>query len=74
MLDSYSIFESPVFDANEYANTILAGDPKSQSKLARSAGIGNELTKEDISVAISKLTVGIDDVSKQLKVAVRIPP
>jgi hypothetical protein len=69
--DSYAVFASPNFDANEYANTILAGDSASQSKRARPAA-GNELTKEDISVAISKLSVGIDDVSKQLKNAVRV--
>ncbi|KAH8119187.1 hypothetical protein DFH11DRAFT_1874064 [Phellopilus nigrolimitatus] len=84
MSDSlYTAFAAPNFDANEYANAILAGEPfpppqPSSSGDARPSGIKiskqastlsslSEPAKEDISVAISKLTVGIDDVSKQLK-------
>ncbi|KDQ57683.1 hypothetical protein JAAARDRAFT_156584 [Jaapia argillacea MUCL 33604] len=66
----YSVFASPDFDAHEYANAILAGEPypSQHGKAAKSSkGPGLEPAKEDISVAISKLNHGIDDVSKQLK-------
>ncbi|THH05820.1 hypothetical protein EW145_g4520 [Phellinidium pouzarii] len=78
----YSAFASPTFDANEYANAILAGEPFPSSiassdafqlpggKLSRQTPVLSligEPAKEDISVAIQKLSVGIDDVSKQLK-------
>ncbi|KAG6813690.1 hypothetical protein H0H92_008538 [Tricholoma furcatifolium] len=65
-----SVFSSPNFDANEYANAILAGEPypsdaKPSGKLAVSP---QDLpAKEDISVSISKLTFSIDDISKQIK-------
>lgn len=66
-MSEYSVFSIPDFDANDYANAILAGEaypdaPKSQQP--------DPSTKEDISVAISKLTFGIDDVSKQIKLLV----
>jgi hypothetical protein len=66
----YSIFAAPDFNPNEYANTILASDtPTFDSKtISRAkASIQDSVTKEDISVAISKLTYGIEDVSKQIK-------
>ncbi|EJD03176.1 uncharacterized protein FOMMEDRAFT_146834 [Fomitiporia mediterranea MF3/22] len=77
----YAAFAVPNFDANEYANAILAGEPfpppppvtsgdSSQThagKVTKVAPTSSEPAKEDISVAISKLTLGIDDVSKQLK-------
>ncbi|KAF8972928.1 Golgi transport complex subunit 5-domain-containing protein [Flammula alnicola] len=74
-MSEYSVFASPDFDPNEYANAILAADtyPPSESKLVprastHSKGSAQDLiAKEDISVAISKLTFGIDDVSKQIR-------
>ncbi|GLB37263.1 putative golgi transport complex subunit 5 [Lyophyllum shimeji] len=71
-MSDFAVFASSNFDANEYANAILAGEPyppvsdaKSPPKLAVSP---QDLpAKEDISVAISKLTFSIDDVSKQIK-------
>ncbi|KAG5646264.1 hypothetical protein DXG03_003860 [Asterophora parasitica] len=67
----FAVFSIPQFDANEYANAVLAGEPyppvdsKPPGKLAVSP---QDLpAKEDISVAISKLTFSIDDVSKQIK-------
>ena len=78
----YDVFARPDFDANEYANAILAGEPfpppptssKDQpGKLTKTSSLTSEPAKEDISVAISKLTVGIDDVSKQLKSVVCAP-
>ncbi|KAF8160965.1 Golgi transport complex subunit 5-domain-containing protein [Crassisporium funariophilum] len=69
----YALFASPDFDPNEYANAILAADtyppsdlkPKS-STLSKSSA-QDSIAKEDISVAISKLTFGIEDVSKQIR-------
>jgi len=68
-MTDYTIFESPDFDAKEYANAILAGEAyPSQPGLSRpTKPTGLEPAKEDISVAISKLNYGIDDVSKQIK-------
>ncbi|KAK0455394.1 Golgi transport complex subunit 5-domain-containing protein [Desarmillaria tabescens] len=72
----YSVFASAEFDPNDYANAVLAGEPYvlpsdtrtkpliSSNKLAEAPG------KEEISIAISKLTFGIDDVSKQIKTLV----
>lgn len=73
----YSVFTGIDFDPNDYANAILAGDPyppqpdprvasKPALILTKSA-VQDSIAKEDISVAISKLTFGIDDVSKQIK-------
>ncbi|KAI9456296.1 Golgi transport complex subunit 5-domain-containing protein [Russula earlei] len=56
-MTDYTIFESPEFDASEYANAVLAA---------------LEPAKEDISVAITKLNYGIDDVSKQIKNVVTV--
>ncbi|KAG8988666.1 hypothetical protein FRB90_002602, partial [Tulasnella sp. 427] len=61
------------FDPNEYTNAVLAGEPyppppKSKSRgTIPSAAIPSEAAKEDISVALGKLTLGIDDVSQQLR-------
>ncbi|KAF9484491.1 hypothetical protein BDN70DRAFT_825599 [Pholiota conissans] len=71
----YSTFASPDFDPNEYANAILAADtyPPADGKLATKAPsqtkatVQDPIAKEDISVAISKLTFGIEDVSKQIR-------
>jgi hypothetical protein len=76
----YAVFASTDFDPNDYANAILAGEPyppqpgakpapKSSFNLAK-ATTQDSIAKEDISVAISKLTFGIDDVSKQIKTLV----
>lgn len=77
----YDAFASPDFDANDYANAILAGEPfpppvasAQPGKIAKAASLLSSLSepaKGDISVAISKLTVGLDDVSKQIKSVVR---
>lgn len=64
-LPDYSAFASPDFDPGDYANTILATGPKSSA--------GDLPPKQDASVAISRLTSGIDDVSKQIKQLVCIP-
>jgi len=68
----YSVFANPDFDSNEYAHAILAGEPyPSQStKPKPSKPSGLEPAKEDISVAIAKLSFGIEDVTKQLKTVV----
>ncbi|KAJ8507107.1 hypothetical protein ONZ45_g10502 [Pleurotus djamor] len=56
----YAQFAAPSFDPNDYANVILAGDVSQK--------LPSELpAKEDISEAIAKLDLGIDDVSKQIK-------
>ncbi|OCB86824.1 hypothetical protein A7U60_g5997 [Sanghuangporus baumii] len=72
----YDAFAVPDFDANEYANAILAGEPfppphttstreQQPGRIAKTSSLISEPAKEDISVAISKLTVGIDDVEQQ---------
>ncbi|KAG8943050.1 hypothetical protein FRC04_003261 [Tulasnella sp. 424] len=72
-LNDYSVFSNADFDPNEYANAVLAGEPyppppKSKSRgTATNATIASEAAKEDISVALGKLTLGIDDVSQQLR-------
>ncbi|TFK54291.1 hypothetical protein OE88DRAFT_1654898 [Heliocybe sulcata] len=73
-MTDYSVFASPEFDAHEYANAILSGEPyppqQSNAKSVKSSSKvpgGIEPAKEDISVAITKLDFGIEDVSKQLK-------
>jgi len=76
-LTDYAVFASSDFDPNEYANAILAADTyPSESRLgARAAtnlkGTQDSIAKEDISVAISKLTFGIEDVSKNIRNLVR---
>ncbi|KAF9559858.1 hypothetical protein CPC08DRAFT_665969 [Agrocybe pediades] len=67
----YSVFAAPDFDPNEYANAILAADSTyADSKLVKSSvkvSHQESISKEDISVAISKLNFGIEDVSKQIR-------
>jgi len=69
----YSIFAAPDFNPNEYASSILSSEPGSDSKSnskssAHLKGFGQDsVTKDDISVAISKLSFGIEDVSKQIR-------
>jgi len=73
----YSVFASPTFDPNDYANAILAGESyppqfgvkvalKHASNSTKSA-LQDSIAKEDLSVEIAKLTIGIDDVSKQIR-------
>ena len=68
MLD-YAVFASHGFNPNDYAHAVLAGEPyPSQSASKPKTKLSTvEPAKEDISVAITKLNSGIDDVSKQLK-------
>jgi hypothetical protein len=68
------VFASHDFNPNDYANAILAGEPyppstsDAKATFKHSKGTYQEsVGKEDISVAISKLTFGIDDISKQIK-------
>ncbi|KAG8831580.1 hypothetical protein FRC17_002896, partial [Serendipita sp. 399] len=78
----YSIFAHPSFDANEYANAILAAQPyrisssvdTSSKIVGTSAGIidSTASNKEEISVALAKLSFGIEDVNRQLKNVVNI--
>ena len=73
----YSVFASPTFDPNDYANAILAGEPYPPLGNAPTTSTGKSVTKlnppeastksEDISLAISKLSSGIDDVARQIK-------
>ena len=65
----YAIFASHDFNPNDYAHAVLAGEPyPSQSASKPKAKLSVvEPAKEDISVAITKLNSGIDDISKQLK-------
>jgi hypothetical protein len=66
-------FASSHFDPNDYANAVLAGDPYIPSSYLShiKPSVQDPPPKEDISVAISKLTIAIDDVSKQIKTVVR---
>ncbi|KAJ7078893.1 Golgi transport complex subunit 5-domain-containing protein [Mycena belliarum] len=67
----YSVFANEDFDPNEYANAILAGEPYPPSAdlnpKTPAKSTFESSPKEDISVAISKLNFGVDDVSKQIK-------
>lgn len=69
-----SVFGNIDFDPNDYANAVLAGEPypaqPGKSKPMKSAGLSP--ANEDISVAIGKLNVGLDDVEKQLKSVVSV--
>jgi len=71
----YSLFTTPDFDANDYANAILAGEPYPQLHQTQSAkprtGAALGSAKEDISVVISKLDLSVEDVGKQIKALVR---
>lgn len=68
-MTDYAIFASPEFDSNEYANSVLAGEPypPQPGSYRPTKTTGLEPAKEDISVAIAKLNYGVDDVSKQIK-------
>jgi len=88
MPKDYAVFASPNFDANEYANAIVSGEPyqppATSSKSSDTVAIGSRSgviapmtklaeasAKEDISMALSKLNYGIDDVDKQIRTLVR---
>lgn len=70
-MTDYSLFTIPDFDANDYANAILAGEPYPQVRQTQypkpRTGTALESAKEDISVAISKLDLSIEDANKQIK-------
>ena len=71
----YGIFSQPGFDPNDYANAILAGETYTtqQPKKApprSSKSVTSEPAKEDISLVLTKLNIGIDDVAKQLRTVV----
>lgn len=68
-MSDYAIFASHDFNPNEYAHAVLAGEPYPSQQTSKPKAILSavEPAKEDISVAITKLNSGIDDVSKQLK-------
>lgn len=88
----YSAFAVPEFDASEYANAVLSGEPypsttatgsstdahmlgQPQMRGSMPRSVLNTLSilepaREDISVAISKLDLGIEDASKQIKALV----
>ena len=72
----YAVFASPDFEANDYANAILAGEPYPPQPGASKANKppGLEPAAEDISIALGKLDTGIEDVSKQIKNVVRVYP
>lgn len=83
-LIDYALFANPSFDANEYANAVLAGEPyPAASKPPTTSTRANfqvppktplaasSAGQEDLSVALAKLNYGIDDVSKQLRGVVR---
>ena len=78
----YAVFASPDFDANDYANAVLAGEPYPPPPSAAAAAAAAasakpsalEPAREDISVAIAKLNYGIDDVDKQIKNVVCTSP
>ncbi|KIL68918.1 hypothetical protein M378DRAFT_70503 [Amanita muscaria Koide BX008] len=56
MLAEFAIFASPDFVPSEYANAILAREPRQEPP-----------AKEDVSEAISKLTYAVEDVTNQIK-------
>ncbi|KAG8858013.1 hypothetical protein FRB96_005504 [Tulasnella sp. 330] len=73
-LADYSVFASADYSEHDYANAILAGETypataQSKQKLVKAAsGLpSSDAGKEDISVALAKLTYSIDDVSQQLR-------
>ncbi len=70
----YAVFALPEFDANEYANAVLAGEtyPVQQGKARPTKNTSFAPANEDISVAISELNFSIDDVDKQLKNVVSV--
>ncbi|KAK2467810.1 hypothetical protein APHAL10511_000105 [Amanita phalloides] len=63
-----AVFASPDFNPSEYANIILAGELYPVESQSTGPSKSQEPpAKEDISEAISKLTNGIDDVTKQIR-------
>jgi len=68
-MSEYAVFAHPEFDAHEYANTIIAGEPYPQQagKTKPTRNTSFEPANGDVSVAISKLNFSIEDADKQLK-------
>lgn len=81
MLD-YTTFAHPSFDANEYANAILAAqpyrpsDPSTSNVATNAVATAASTTKaegaEEISVVLAKLSFGLDDVNRQLKNVINV--
>lgn len=79
----YATFAHPSFDANEYANAILANQAYRPSDHHQS-NTGTAITSnavstvkagqapEEISVFLAKLSFGIDDVNRQLKNVINV--
>ncbi|KAI0036874.1 Golgi transport complex subunit 5-domain-containing protein [Vararia minispora EC-137] len=71
----HSVFALADFDANDYANAILAGESYPPQpgvpRVSKPPGI-IDTAREDISVAIGKLDTGIEDVSRQIKNVVTV--
>ncbi|KAF8626868.1 hypothetical protein AX15_004686 [Amanita polypyramis BW_CC] len=66
----YAVFANPDFNPSEYANAVLAGEsyPVAPDPVAKPQGSAQDPpAKEDISEAISKLTYGTDDMTRQIK-------
>ncbi|VDC03616.1 unnamed protein product [Peniophora sp. CBMAI 1063] len=74
MTADYAVFASPDFEANDYANAVLAGEPYPPQPGATKTNKthGPEPAAEDISIALGKLDTGIEDVSKQIKNVVTV--
>ena len=74
----YAAFTVSDFDANDYANAILAVEPypptteNRASQAQQKPSLIFDQGREDLSVAISKLTLNVDEVGKQLRNVVRV--
>jgi len=72
-MNDLSVFTGSDFDPNDYANAILAGEtypdsrPPGKPPTITKGLVHDPPPKEDVSVAISKLTFSIDEVSRQIK-------
>ncbi|KIY65678.1 hypothetical protein CYLTODRAFT_492125 [Cylindrobasidium torrendii FP15055 ss-10] len=68
----YAVFAIDDFDSNDYANAVLAGEQYETARTSTAPKVvaPEPSAKEEISIAISKLTTGVDDVSKQIKTLV----
>jgi len=67
----HSLFAESAFDPRLFANAVLAGEPYSVSAPPKT-NPPETSAKDDISLAISKLSFAIDDVSKQIRNLVHI--
>ncbi|KAK7472882.1 hypothetical protein VKT23_000990 [Stygiomarasmius scandens] len=62
----HSVFADSAFDPRLFANAVLAGEPYSVSAPPKT-NPSESSAKDDVSLAISKLSFAIDDVSKQIR-------